>query len=340
MWFKHRANVGGAGRWRDTAGAGDPLPPRPDTEENNRQYKESQKQRRLEREIRKAKEEAVAYDLAAEQATDPAVADALRKKAEEARLRVGSLQEQMREHVKENDFLVRQPKREKDYLSRARPIAGLRSGSSRERSRERARWENDEVSRLSSPDEIAKYIESHHGITADDSFRALSLDTQRATAAGFDRASELYGPSGGGRVGALSARSSLDGEYSYMTGTIRIHDKADGYLTGMHEYVHMLDGERSSGMPGFLETSDESAYNLYSRNVVDESRRTLGIRTSSRAYSDQLAEIFRYDPGLVDRYRNNPGEIAAYAIEHVEAHGGNDLSREIARRFSEDAETA
>jgi len=102
---------------------GDPLPPRPDTEESNRQYKESQKQRRLEREIRKAKKEAAGYELAAEEATDPAVAEIMRKKAEEARMRVGSLQAQMREHVKENDFLVRQSKREKAYGIGKQPTA-------------------------------------------------------------------------------------------------------------------------------------------------------------------------------------------------------------------------
>lgn len=52
---------------------------------------------------------------------------------------------------------------------------------------------------------------------------------------------------------------------------------------------------------------------------------------------DQLTEIFRYKAELVSKYKDNPGEIVAYAVEHVEMYGGNDLSREIARRFSQDA---
>ena len=99
---------------------GDELPERPDPEENAERYKAEQKQRRIEREIRKCKQGIAGDQLALESLDgDPERTRTLEEQLARKQVRLKNLQATMREHIATHDYLVRQPKREKDYLGRA-----------------------------------------------------------------------------------------------------------------------------------------------------------------------------------------------------------------------------
>ena len=101
---------------------GDELPERPDPQENAERYRAEQKQRRIEREIRKCKQ-GIAGDQIALKALEESGnlnnIDELRNQLARRQVRLKNLQATMREHVSSHDYLARQPKREKDYLGRA-----------------------------------------------------------------------------------------------------------------------------------------------------------------------------------------------------------------------------
>lgn len=98
---------------------GDPLPERPDPEENAERYRAEQKQRRIEREIRRCKRDIAADEAALETLSGPERTGAVEERLTRNKARLKGLQAKMREHVGSHDYLVRQPKREKDYMGRA-----------------------------------------------------------------------------------------------------------------------------------------------------------------------------------------------------------------------------
>lgn len=97
--------------------------------------------------------------------------------------------------------------------------------------------------------------------------------------------------------------------------------------------VHAIDAAKSAGMPGFVETSGIKAYNLHSEKVLEEARKSLGLKVNQRAYKDMLIEIFDYDFDRFEEYLNSPGEIIAYALDREERGKSNALSKAIAERF-------
>ena len=98
---------------------GDPLPERPDPEENAERYRAEQKQRRIEREIRRCKRDIAADEAALETLSGPERTGAVEERLTRKKARLKGLQAKMREHVEGHDYLVRQPKRERGHVGRA-----------------------------------------------------------------------------------------------------------------------------------------------------------------------------------------------------------------------------
>lgn len=182
-------------------------------------------------------------------------------------------------------------------------------------------WRNEAVEALSSPEEVAAYLLEKHGVTAQESFSALSLDKQKAAAAAFDRGSELFGKA---EVHFIAAEKRLsmnaEGEYQWNSGKVVLKNGvADAYLTAFHEYVHGVDAYRSSKMDGYLSTPGIAGTTLYSKKVVKDVLRKLGMRRDGRKLRDEISKISGLDFDLLDEIMKNDYEIMAYSLEYFES---------------------
>lgn len=137
-----------------------------------------------------------------------------------------------------------------------------------------------------------------------------------------------------GRLKLIANSSTDDGQFDPFSGTIFLNKKGrSAYIVSYHEMVHAIDAAKSAGMPGFMETSGIKAYNLHSGKVLEEARKSLGLRANQKTYKDMLFEVFDYSTDLYNKYSNNPSEVVAYALDREEREKSNALSKAQLERF-------
>lgn len=208
-----------------------------------------------------------------------------------------------------------------------------RESHSRARKEEPVRWENGAVSALPDADAVRAYVEERYGANVLASFSGLPVEKQRAAVAGIDAAAARYGRPGIANVRGFSSRS-LDGKFAAGSGSIFIAEECrDAYVAGFHECIHAIDAEKSAHLEKRKAEDRFEWYNVHSSRVVEGARRGLKISKNSRSYRDALTEIFGNDLKLYAAYKDDPGEIAAYAIEMVEFRKPNKFADAIAEGF-------
>lgn len=340
---------------------GDELPERPDPEENAERYKAEQKQRRIEREIRKCKQGIAGDQLALESLDgDPERTRTLEEQLARKQVRLKNLQATMREHIATHDYLVRQPKREKDYLKGRTP--NIMRGKGKER-RPRTPWENKAVEALSSSEDVSAYLMAKHGIkahvdTGEDNpmvldafgswdekaseelveknrtaFSHLPLEDQKAVVAGIEYAYSRYGK---GCISIINAypMGRDDGVYNAGERRVGIDLKCDDfYLTGIHEAIHSIDAQKSMNMKGFGKADEYSRYNLYSRSVLDSAKRKLGWKVNTHDYKDEVIRLFGMKVSRARGHYDDHAEIVALAIEFEAQGRGTEFTKAIAMEF-------
>lgn len=239
---------------------GDPLPERPDPEENAERYRAEQKQRRIEREIRRCKRDIAADEAALETLSGPERTGAVEERLTRKKARLKGLQAKMREHVGGHDYLVRQPKREKGYMGR------IEKHEAKDTMRARLADARPFYGPSSSPFQTARSFEDLErmarerlGIRLDASVLSLDFESVRSMMCGFDETIQRFGIATGTatRVIAenLGARALSEMRFS---GTLclnaRLFDKVreDAMSAGRHEGGHLLEV--------FLAMGDEQDY--------------------------------------------------------------------------------
>lgn len=197
-------------------------------------------------------------------------------------------------------------------------------------------WENEAVSSLSSPEEVASYLLDNHGVTAQESFSALPIGKQKAAAAAFDRGRELFGSAD---IAYISAEKRLsrnaEGEYEWLAGKVILKEGAsDAYLTAFHEYIHGVDAHRSSKMKGYDTTRGIAGSMLYSKSVIRDMRKWLKANNKGRAIKDEIALLSGLDDEMFIELVKHDGELVAHSLTAYESGRINAFRTELFRRFS------
>lgn len=287
--------------------------------DNDEVYALQQRQRRYENDIRKLKRE---KEVLESQGYDARAVNA----------RIRGKQAQLRQLIAENDSVLSRERWREQVTRTAKPNATKLQARGTTGSKH-ATWENESVSKLETPEEVTAYLKEKHGIQSWKGFPELSMETQRATVAGIERAVTKYGKSDAAYIKALERTSDNDGTYNAMLRTIAVKESADGYVVGIHETIHAIDAYKSSKMPKFFTTLDNEAYNLFSEKCLKAALRKLGLRKNSNKYNDLLTGIFGNNLKVFNRYKGNAGEIVAYAIDRYETGSENALAKAIAEEF-------
>ena len=199
-------------------------------------------------------------------------------------------------------------------------------------------WENETVAALEDVAAVANYLNKRHEITASEAFQKISLERQKAFLAGIEFVKKKYGSElDVSYVDALGKNERDQGQYSATRIKIYLHPtRGDGFVIGVHEAVHARDAALSEKMDGFDKMPVKTAYNMYSAKILAEAKKELGLSSNQTDYSNLLMRIFGLNTTLYEKYKDNPGEIIAYAIDYEATGHSNELSAFIAERFGND----
>ena len=179
-----------------------------------------------------------------------------------------------------------------------------------------------------------EFLSKTHGIDASEDFLKLPLDRQRSATAGINAAVARFGKGDADKLKLMTGSSRDDGRFDPFEGTILLNKNGESaYIVSYHETIHAIDAAKSEKMKEFPATSGLKAYNLHSKKVLEEARKSLKLKANQKAYKDMLFEVFGYSTDLYNKYSNNPGEIVAWALDREERGKSNALSKAIAERF-------
>lgn len=167
-----------------------------------------------------------------------------------------------------------------------------------------------------SRDDIAKRYKKTDGSNLlDKNFMDMSIDVQRETVRGYDKAISMYGDYPPQRLKAGKLSRNVFATYSLDFKTITfnetaISDQGQAYATTIHEMTHHAENIE-------LFKADE---------VLKNALKNLGLRSNSKqAVTLKMKTI---GSASLDDY-NNPDEVVAYAIERQMTGRKNPLTEEI-----------
>lgn len=167
-----------------------------------------------------------------------------------------------------------------------------------------------------SRDDIAKRYKKADGSNLiDKSFMDMTIDVQRETVRGYDKAISMYGDHPPQRLKAGKLSRNVFATYSLDFKTITfnetaISDQGQAYATAIHEMTHHAENIE-------LFKADE---------VLKDALKSLGLRSNSKqAVTLKMKTIG--SASLDDS--NNPDEVVAYAIERQMTGRKNPLTEEI-----------
>ena len=303
-----------------------------DMDENNKLYKQTQKQRQLEREVRKQKRECVLMKGLVNAEEMDKAATKLKHKQNRLEAYIENHKELHRRKDRErvvgydkdisakvNGINRRKTKHkvtkgEASHLSKARKIRSVEDLNKVSKS---------SIIKLKKYEDIQEYFKSNYGIQVT-GFEDKDLFAIKATMAGIDDALRMF-PEASEFITQIVFDSSFS-DYARISADKIFKISKRGlqyYGTGVHEVVHALDFVKS----GITTHRPKDEEFTFSKLVYDEALKNLKIRKNAKNINKLL---YAFTGSLIDN--NKPFEVLAYAVE-TEMGGGpsNDISKELYR---------
>lgn len=167
---------------------------------------------------------------------------------------------------------------------------------------------------MNNSEEIKAYIEDNYQVSIR-GFDKVSLDENKIIFSGIDDMLKKY-PEIEDSLSTVFYDEKFKDDGLLRGANIHMGKNGLNYETITHELSHVLDKQRSAG----------SNFD-YSKSILMEARKRLGLRSNSRKYEKLAYEIV----GYITKNAKLEEEVFAYSLETelVNSSVGNELSRTI-----------